>query len=404
MKSLPAFATLLLFVCQPSALALPQFLQRFAADPFSRPELRDKCLVCHVNPAGSGPRNDFGQAFGRNQFRVTPDLRTSWPDRFLQILTASSPAAPVKATWNAASDDQVSIEVNGQAYVLDRARGLVHKAEAAPVAAISVADQPIPESSTLPLLRRIPTFDYYLINLPTTRERIPGSLHLRFSHRFSEPAFEGTARLARLFGFDSFSISSFGVEAGVWKRVGFVTYRTPYSRLAGGPTIELGPSINLVEQGGRAPVSAAFRLTVEGQHNFTERFTTNLVPIVSRAFSDVAEIFVAPIFSLGVPRRTLTGDFAFTPGERRDHLVAIGIGGSFRIRPRTAVVVEWSPRVAGFRGFATRNSYAFAVQRTTARHVFGLTLSNNQSTTTLRSLTDGAEDLRIGFNLYRRIW
>ncbi len=408
-------AALTLLFHQP-LLARPEFLARFASDLFSRPERRTTCSTCHLNPAGGGPRNEFGRAFARNGFIVTPSLRLQWPDRFVPSLDAQAPVrdatlqgASLRATWAAGNDDAVLVEINGEQYLLNRVLATVAKVEAAQVQAY-LTEPPLPSaSSAAPLvpveqLKIPPTFDYYLVNLPTNRAYPPGSLHLRFTHRFSDPLSQGTGRLRNLFGLDSFSTSSFGVEMGLLKRVSFMTYRTPYPHSAGGPTIEMGPIFHLLQQEGRVPLSLSFRGTVEGEQNFTERFTANLVPVLSRSIGYRAELFLAPVFNLGVPRRTLTSDFPLTPGEARDHLISVGVGGSFRIRPRTALVAEWRPRVAGFRGLESRNAYSFAIQRTTNRHVFGLTFSNTQSTTTTRSLTDGQDDFRIGFNLYRRIW
>ena len=404
-------SVLFLLLAAPALFARPEFLARYAADPFARPELAASCSTCHVNPAGGGERNPFGRAFARDGFRVTPALRMAWPDRFLPAVSGEAPApAPaqgsLKATWTAGREDEVLVEIAGEQYLLNRADHTVTKVTAEQVSAFlqPPAAPPAEQVGALEEPAIGPTFDYYLVNLPTTRARTARSLHLRFSHRFSDTAFEGTGRLRDLFGLDSFSVSSFGIEAGLTERVSFMTYRTPYARFVGGPTIEMGPIFQLLRQEGRSPVSLAFRATVEGQHNFTERFTTNLVPVVSRAIAGRAEIFVAPIFSLNVPRRTFTFDFPQTPGERRDHLVAIGNGISIRIRPRTAVMAEWQPRVAGFRGFDSRNAFAFGVQHTTGRHVFALTFANGQSSTTTRSLTDGRSDLTIGFNLYRRLF
>src|SRR5207253_1725843 len=52
--------------------AKPEFLALFAADPFSRPELRTKCSTCHINPQGGGKRNEFGRAFAAAGFKITP--------------------------------------------------------------------------------------------------------------------------------------------------------------------------------------------------------------------------------------------------------------------------------------------------------------------------------------------
>ena len=288
----------------------------------------------------------------------------------------------------------------GEQYPLNRAEGSVKKVDAAEVQAFRTPP-PVPPRAEEPeeVLEPRPTFDYYLVNLPTNRVRPPRSLHLRFSHRYS--------------------ISSFGIEVGLLRRVSFVTYRSPIPRRLGGPTIEMGPVFHLLQQDKRVPMSLSFRATVEGEDNFSERFTTNLVPVISRSIGNVAELYVVPTFNLGAPRRTLNselppGEFRrdvlpgdrrdLTSGELRNHQVSVGLGASIRIRPRTALIIEWRPRVAGFRRLVSRNTFAFGIQRSTNRHVFALTFSNTVSTTTTRSLTDGLDDLRIGFNLYRRLW
>lgn len=61
--------------------ARPEFLARFQADPFRRAEM-DGCSVCHVNPRGGGPRNEFGVAFRDGGLQITPMLRANFPDRF----------------------------------------------------------------------------------------------------------------------------------------------------------------------------------------------------------------------------------------------------------------------------------------------------------------------------------
>lgn len=65
------------------ALAKPAFMDRYNNDPYSRPELRGKCTVCHIGKGGA-ERNDFGEAFEDTGYRITPKLRARFPEFFEQ--------------------------------------------------------------------------------------------------------------------------------------------------------------------------------------------------------------------------------------------------------------------------------------------------------------------------------
>lgn len=63
------------------ALAKPAFMDRYNNDPYSKPELRGKCTVCHIGKGGA-ERNDFGEAFDDAGYRITPKLRARFPELF----------------------------------------------------------------------------------------------------------------------------------------------------------------------------------------------------------------------------------------------------------------------------------------------------------------------------------
>jgi hypothetical protein len=63
------------------ALAKPAFMDRYNNDPYSKPELRNKCTVCHVGKGGA-ERNEFGEAFEDAGYRITPKLRAKFPELF----------------------------------------------------------------------------------------------------------------------------------------------------------------------------------------------------------------------------------------------------------------------------------------------------------------------------------
>jgi hypothetical protein len=63
------------------ALAKPAFMDRYNNDPYSKAEMRGKCTVCHIGKGG-GERNDFGEAFEDDGYRITPKLRARFPALF----------------------------------------------------------------------------------------------------------------------------------------------------------------------------------------------------------------------------------------------------------------------------------------------------------------------------------
>jgi hypothetical protein len=63
------------------AFAKPAFMDRYNNDPYSKAELHNKCIVCHIGKGG-GERNDFGEAFEDASYRITPKLRAKFPELF----------------------------------------------------------------------------------------------------------------------------------------------------------------------------------------------------------------------------------------------------------------------------------------------------------------------------------
>ena len=396
------------------AWALPEFLLRFARDPFSRPELRAQCSTCHIAPQGGGPRNPFGSAFERNKHVVTPEFRQAWPDHFLPSITTAPVASAqgeVKATFLANERDTI-LEINSERYRLNLRDARLEKITTEESARIVAAPPPPPAATREPKLplRDQPTFDHTLVNLPTALPYERGSLSLRFTHRFTQPVLrvgekcDGCAGSSDLYGFDSFSFSSIGGTYGITNRLAATIYRSPLER-----DYELGGSVQLLRQQGREPFSAALRVTVESRLLFVpkkseeERFqTANFVLPVSRAISNLGEIFVVPMFSYAANPLPPVGT-GVAQGDHRHNLTVIGLGTSIRFRPRSAFVMEWMPRVAGFRASGTRNAYSFGILRSTNRHVFELVLTNSVATTTSRAVSTGTSDFALGFNLYRRL-
>jgi hypothetical protein len=401
--------------------ALPAFMRRFSEDPFSKTEWRAQCATCHVNPGGGGPRNDFGQAFDKNGRMITPEFRAAWPDHFNMTVDAA-PAGPVKTTFVNGGKEAVLV-IGGESYRLNTAEGKLEKLTPEQVAQLtgaSAAATTTAASAAAPgdqPLRNQPTFDHVLVNLPTTLPYEKGAFSMHFTHRFTQPVLRvggdcpHCGSLPELFGLDSLSYSSFGGEYAVTSRLVATVYRSPLDR-----TYEFGGILQLLNGKGNEPVAAQARLTLESRRLFDidkviadpsanpfSRFQTlNVVFPVSHAVSNVAELSVVPTFSFRANHfdslATTGGD-----GEGRRNQTAIGLGASIRLRPRTAFIAEWTPRVAGYHATDSRNSFSFGLQRSTNAHVFSLVLTNTVATTTSQSIASGTPELRLGFNIYRRL-
>src|SRR5262249_28482569 len=148
-------------------------------------ELRSKCSVCHVNPAGGGERNAFGKAFAAAGFEITPELRKQFPDRFLSENEKQSDKPIVSFTQG--SDSEAIVEINGKRYVINTKEKTVNELEpTSPLAGekekvVAKTAQAEEKEERPDVYRQV---DVRLINLPTATPIPKGSLWTDFTHRF----------------------------------------------------------------------------------------------------------------------------------------------------------------------------------------------------------------------------
>jgi mono/diheme cytochrome c family protein len=138
--------------------------------------------------------------------------------------------------------------------------------------------------------------DDYVYSLPTGRAITKGALYVNFAHRFAyDPAFSGPGLGNILLGLDGSSVSSFGFRYGITDKLSASIYRSP--SIIGRP-IEFMLGYNVLDEFQGHPFNAAVRVSIDGQDNFRRNFTTNLEGIVSRSFSDRAQLYIVPTFSI----------------------------------------------------------------------------------------------------------
>jgi len=346
-------------------------------------------------------------------------------------------ASQMKVTFDPASPGVVIVESAGERVRIDTSRKTVDRlAESQTVAtaekSIQVATKER-ESS-----KAYEPYDYYVVNIPTPKAVRKHSLNMRFTHRFQEPitalqgeeADEHIARISKdLLGLDSSSVSSFGVSYGITDRLYASVYRSPLCQPGLCKTIEIGFGYHWVDEAGRSPLAVSTYASVEGDQNFTERYTYNLQVMIGRSVTKYANVFFSPAAHISANGGDRFKEFLASQPLAADLKLgqnsgSFGFGVNGRIRPTVSLLFEYTPRV-GFKlgqivpvfdpavgkitGFRNESDpeIGFGIEKRIGRHVFSLTFSNTQTTTTARynssNLALGPDKFSIGFNLYRRL-
>jgi plastocyanin len=289
--------------------------------------------------------------------------------------------------------------------------------------------------------RALEPYDYRLINVPTPKRVPRHSLNFYFTHRFAEPIRrlpgerpgEHHSRIANdLLGLDSFSVSSFGVSYGITDRLYAMVYRSPICQRGICKTIEIGAGYHLLDEAGRSPVAMSIQASIEGERNFTETYTENVQLMIARSLTRYVHLFFSPavhINSNGQGRFNPRPEEFFPPlqlaSELRlgQHTGSFGFGVNAHVRPSVSLLFEFTPRVGfkmgrvepildnRFRIVGLKNKsepeIGFGIEKRIGRHVFSLTFSNTQTTTTSRynssNLVLSPANWTIGFNLFRRL-
>ena len=387
------------------ATAFPAFLEVYQADPLRNPAV-DGCVVCHVNPAGGGPRNDFGLAFADNGLAITPLLRSQFSERF------TFPSTPLGDTtilhFSDPDNAALVVEVEGVRYLADLASSGVAPGvgsapetparpeesarDAVPVAA-AISVSPVDAFTSEGAF-----FGPRIVNLPSGKGMERGGVEFLIGHRFTFPVFDRDSP-ANLFGFDSSALVTFGVQVGLTDWMSVAAMRSNLDR-----TTEFTSQFQLSSQKSGAPVSTQLRLGVEGRNNFQERFAPFVQFVSTRSFGDRFSISLAPSIAFNTRNEESFLPPQFLFGEEFDYTAAIGIGAGIGLTPSVSVVGEYVPRVKGFTGeIFDRPAVSLGIQKATFRHTFEFVLSTARPLTTAQYTVNGSDTFKVGFNIYRRL-
>ena len=378
---------------------------------------------------------------GRYQFSCSVFCGDGHAEMIGELVVTGAPtpvaASKMKVTFDPASPGVVFVESAGERLRIDTSNKTVDRIAEAETRAkkdesVQVAKKER-ESS-----KAYEPYDYHVVNIPTPKAVRRHSLNLHFTHRFQEQitALEGEdfddhiARISKdLLGLDSSSVSSFGVTYGFTDRLYANVYRSPLCQPGLCKTIEIGLGYHWLDEAGKSPLAVSTYGSVEGDQNFTERYTYNLQVMIGRSVTRYVNVFFSPAVHINANGGDRFKEFLGSQPlaanlKLGEHSGSFGFGINARVRPTTSLLFEYTPRV-GFKlgqitpvfdptlgritGFTNDSEAAigFGIEKRIGRHVFSLTFSNTQTTTTARynssNLALGPDHFTIGFNLFRRL-
>jgi len=363
---------------------------------------------------------------GRFEFKCSVVCGSGHDNMIGELVVVDAAPQKVNVTFDEKTPGVAIVEVNGEQLRIDTASKTWTRVEQAksepanPPQTSKEAKQPVAEAEP---------YDYRLVNVPTPKRVLKGSLNLYFTHRFSQPVRPLSESAKELIGLDSSAVPSFGLFYGITDKLYVNAYRSAICQRGLCRTIEIGAGYHWLDEGVDSPIAVSTYASVEGDDNFTQNYTYNLQLMVARSVTKYVNLFFSPAMHLNAngqrrfdPRAT---DF-FPPATVDFHLPrhtgSFGFGVNGRITPSVSLLFEYTPRV-GFKlgavqpifnsagrviAFQPRSEaeIGFGVQKDVGRHSFSLTFSNTQTTTTSRynssNLVLPPSRFIIGFNLYRR--
>ena len=251
--------------------------------------------------------------------------------------------------------------------------------------------------------------DFNVVTLPTNLRLPRHKMAFRLTHRFARDLGEGdfSDLFADFFGFDGGAQIGLGLRFGLFRGTQLGLYRTSDR------TIQVHAQQELLREG-KLPVGLSLSASVEGLNNFglsdwapgaepLHEFSPSIAVVLSRKLGTRAAFYVVPSW-VGNTRVVPSA-----PGGD-DGTLVLGLGARIRLTGSMAVVGEYHPRLAGYRGdlgSGDPDSLAtFGLEWRVGGHAFQLNFSNALGTTPAQVArgAQGADGWFIGFNLTRKFY
>jgi len=264
-------------------------------------------------------------------------------------------------------------------------------------------EKPVATDALAPVVQDDPDQDVNLAQPDFTLAALPTTLRLpryksafRITHRFNRPVGQGDIGdfFSDAFGLDNGSFIGFEYRFGVFRGAQVSFHRTSDK------TIQFLGQYDLKAQSASFPVGINLIAAIEGADNLTENHSPTLGVALSREVGQHAALYVEPLWvnnTNSLPQELVDDNSTFL----------VGLGARVRVRPTVYLVVEASPRVAGYDPGATQAS--FAIEKRSGGHSFQLNLSNGLGTTFGQLARGGfsrddRNDWYLGFSISRKFY
>jgi hypothetical protein len=239
--------------------------------------------------------------------------------------------------------------------------------------------------------------DFTVVNLPTTLRLPRHKLAFRITHRFARPLSDGSFSdlLADFFGFDGGAQIGLELRFAAFSGNQIGVYRTSDR------TIALFAQQDIVQQGS-SPVGVAAVGSVEGLDNFQQDYSPRLGVALSRKLGTRGALYAVPAWIGNTNLDPETGE--------DDSTLVLGLGARVRLSKTIAVVGEWTPRLAGYKGVrggrTNSDHLTFGIEKRVGGHAFQINFSNDLGTTPAQTARgqQGVDDWFIGFNISRKFY
>jgi hypothetical protein len=239
--------------------------------------------------------------------------------------------------------------------------------------------------------------DFTVVNLPTALRLPRHKLAFRITHRFARPLSDGSFSdlLGDFFGFDGGAQIGLELRFAAFSGSQLGVYRTSDR------TIELFAQQDIVQQGS-SPVGVAAVGSVEGLDNFQQDYSPRLGVAVSRKLGTRGAFYAVPSW-IGNTNLSETS-------EQDNSTLVLGLGARVRLSKTLAIVGEWTPRLAGYKGVrggrTNSDHLTFGIEKRVGGHAFQINFSNDLGTTPAQTARgqQGVDDWFIGFNISRKFY